>query len=120
MKTAAERKAESVAARKRARKVTRKSGKVKVYYVKPAKEAPSGARKTAYEMRTPSPDGLSLQAEWETLRPKKVHPWDWHHLFPGENKELWPIVREEALHAVKVGELEEYRGVANRGRKRNN
>lgn len=41
------------------------------------------------------------------MRPKDVHPWDWHQLYTTD-EELWDAIAEEATDAVESGELQRY------------
>lgn len=50
---------------------------------------------------------LSCQARFIEMRPKDVHPWDWHQLYTTD-EELWDAIAEEAVDAVEAGELQRY------------
>lgn len=53
------------------------------------------------------PDELERQVRFVEMRPKDVHPWDWHQFYTVDET-LWDAIAEVAVEAVEAGELQRY------------
>lgn len=109
-KSARERKLE--ARRRSSGPVSRRTSNVVSYSMErsTAPSKPKPPRSKAFNPMMGKPKGLSPEAEWDTLRPKNIHPLDWVRNYPGDDKDLWEDTISEIKAALKAGELVAYEG----------